>query len=129
MSEVVHKVDLLLDQTGLVTPGVNWIRRLLEAASMGVDTCVSVGDLLTVGGTRLARQCTFLAGVCEFVSGTVLDPLSLLDDGPLGIVGTYLKEVIDGNLLQQVVVVGDREVVIKVSWFLEAVRTGHVHGA
>jgi len=120
MSEVVHKVYLLLDQTGLVTPRVNWVRRLLEAASVGVDTGVSVGDLLTVGGTRLARQCTFLAGVGEFVSaGTTLDPLSLLDDGPLGIVGTYLKEVIDSNLLQKVVVVGDREVLSRSDGFLK----------
>lgn len=97
---------------------------------MGVDTGVSVGDGRTVGGTWLAGK--FLlgghVGQCPPVRGLVVIPLAGLEFWPFRIVGTDLAEVADGESGDVSVVVGLR-VAVQQSRSLEAVWTGHVHGA
>jgi hypothetical protein len=91
---------------------------------------VSVGDWSTVGGTWLTGKLLLggHVGQCPPVCGRVVIPLAGLKFWPFGIVGTDLAQITDGESGDVSVVVGLR-VAVQESWSLEAVWTGHVHGA
>lgn len=54
-------------------------------------------------------------------------PFSLSKAWPLGIVGADLEQVACLDLVEHVVVVGNRQIVVLKAWSLEAMRSSKVH--
>jgi len=127
--EWTRKLRSFLDQSCFVAPGVDGVRRFLEAATLDVDAAVSVGDGCAIFGARLARQWPLALGVGEFppAGDCVFHPLALADFGPRGVVNAHLFQISDANSTQLRVVVGNAAFVVQVRRALEAVRAGQVH--